>query len=96
MELKYRSDDKLILKDDTRELSFLDLAKINGYQLEDNPNHHWVLYHCKELIKDKKIEFGFGTTYYTNGNLSQLYFGYVWDKFSGVQSLTFTCVSTVG
>ena len=76
MELKYRSDDKLILKDDTRELSFLDLAKINGYQLEDNPNHHWVLYHCKELIKDKKIEFGFGTTYYTNGNLSQLYFGY--------------------
>ena len=77
MELKYCSDDKLILKDDTRELSFLDLAKIKGYQLEGNPNHHWVLYQYKELIKDKKIEFGLGTTYYiSNGNLSQLYFGY--------------------
>lgn len=77
MELNYHSDDKLVIKDDKRELSFLDLAKINGYQLEGNPNHHWVLCQCKELIKDKKIEFGLGTSYYTsNGNLAQLYFGY--------------------
>ncbi len=77
MEIDYRSEDKLIIKDDTKELSFLDLSKIGGYNLERNPNHHWVLYQIKELIKDKKIEFGLGTTYYCpSGKLAELYFGY--------------------
>ena len=77
MEIDYRSDNSLVIKDDTKELSFIDLAKIKGYKLEGNPNHHWVLYQCKELIKEKKIEFGLGTTYYCpSGKLAELYFGY--------------------
>ena len=77
MEIVYHIYDKLVIEDDTRRLTFLDLAKIGGYKLEGNPNHHWVLYQCQELIKEKKIEFGLGTTYHCpSGKLSRIYFGY--------------------
>ncbi len=74
MEIKFKSNDKLIIKDDTKELSFLDLANLD-YNLEGNPKHYWVLYQCHQLI-DKRIEFRLGTTYYSNGNCAELYFGY--------------------
>ena len=75
MEIKYHSDYKLVIKDDTKELSFLDVAKV-GYELEGNPNHYWVLCQIKELVKNKQIRYELGTAYYTNGKLAQLYFGY--------------------
>ena len=77
MEIDYHDDDMLVIKDDTKKLSFLDLAKVGGYELEGNPNHHWVLYQIKELIKDKEIEFGLGiANYCPSGKLAELYFGY--------------------
>ena len=74
MKIKYKSDNQLVIRDDKKEFSFLDLANLD-YKLEGNPKHYWVLYLCHQLI-DERIEFVLGTTYYPSGNHAELYFGY--------------------
>ncbi len=76
MKIKYRGEDKIIIGDDKKDFTFLDLAKINGYMIEPNTKHYWVLYQISELIKDDSIQFRLGSTYHLNGSLDLLYFGY--------------------
>ncbi len=74
MEIKFKSNNNLIIKDDTRELSFLDLANLK-YELEENHKHYWVLNQYHQLF-DKRIEFILYTTCYQNGTTAEISFGY--------------------
>jgi hypothetical protein len=50
-------------------------------------------YNFLHVSISSKSPFGWATTF---RHFSGLYFGYVWDKFSGVQSFMFILVSVVG
>ena len=76
MKIKNYDAGFLTVFDETREISFLDLAKISGYQIDTNLEHCWVLYCVRELLKDKSITFNFDTSYYLDGSISEISYGY--------------------
>jgi hypothetical protein len=50
-------------------------------------------YNFLHVSISSRFPLGSATTFH---HFSELYFGYVCDKFSGVHNVTFTCVSSVG